>query len=441
MKMKLTLIAVLIFNISGVNQLISKGDSGVTNMENEPLEIQLFADTHTDFCSYSLDCTGDAIFNFKVINPCLGGEVTVTGSLDLFSDGIGDGIVHITGEFPYYQIEETYGLGAHELVLYAADGCGNTAVLNIPFQVVDCRVLQPACVAGMVAAFWSSDGSWSTPIFHATDLLDNDSIPDCSGIKGYSIHKSVQVEEGSDIPHYPHPAIEISCADEKALTIVRIYVWDNANNPYSLQPDGSMGGANYDYCETFIWVQDFCDFCECYIHSSIGGDISSITGEPIPNVSVTLTGDVNDESITHADGTYSFTNFNYGSDLIITPSYDVAPLNGVSTFDLVLIAKHILNIRAITDPYKMIAADVNNSGSISTIDLIQLRKLILGIYEYFPANTSWRFVDASYVFVEGNPFLEPFPEAIGRNNVFSDIGDVDFVGVKVGDVNGSAVVE
>ncbi|NBC07637.1 MAG: T9SS type A sorting domain-containing protein, partial [Bacteroidetes bacterium] len=88
----------------------------------------------------------------------------------------------------------------------------------------------------------------------------------------------------------------------------------------------------------------------------------------------------------------------------------------------------------------MIAADVNNSGNISTLDLIQLRKLILSIDTEFANNTSWRFVDASYQFpVAGNPWAEQFPEVVNQNNLpEAGISDADFVAVKIGDVDGNA---
>ena len=110
------------------------------------------------------------------------------------------------------------------------------------------------------------------------------------------------------------------------------------------------------------------------------------------------------------------------------------PLNGVSTFDLVLINKHILGVELLNSPYKMIAADANNSKSITTFDIVELRKLILGIYTELPNNTSWRFVQADYVFPNpSNPFS--FPET----DTFPPSA-LDFIGIKVGDVNGNADV-
>ncbi|MGH1438106.1 MAG: hypothetical protein ACRBG0_26965, partial [Lewinella sp.] len=73
------------------------------------------------------------------------------------------------------------------------------------------------------------------------------------------------------------------------------------------------------------------------------------------------------------------------------------------------------------------------------LDLIQIRKLILNVITAFPNNTSWRFVAADYDFPEStNPWSETFPELINENNLAGDILDADFVGVKIGDVNGSA---
>jgi hypothetical protein len=104
-----------------------------------------------------------------------------------------------------------------------------------------------------------------------------------------------------------------------------------------------------------------------------------------------------------------------------------------------LISKHILGIQALNSPYKMIAADINNSGSISTIDMVELRKLILFIDTEFQNNTSWRFVDAEFVFPNAsNPWATSFPEIFSVNDLNGQ-ALADFVGVKTGDVNGSAI--
>ena len=87
----------------------------------------------------------------------------------------------------------------------------------------------------------------------------------------------------------------------------------------------------------------------------------------------------------------------------------------------------------------MIAADVNNSKDISSVDLIELRKLILGVYNELPNNDSWRFVDATYNFIDQyNPWLVDFPEEYEIFNLEKDM-DIDFIGVKIGDLNESVI--
>jgi hypothetical protein len=106
----------------------------------------------------------------------------------------------------------------------------------------------------------------------------------------------------------------------------------------------------------------------------------------------------------------------------------------------VLISKHILGLEPLNSPYKMIAADANKSGSITTFDIVEIRKLILGIYTELPNNTSWRFVDKSFSFPNvTNPFQTAFPEVINIANATAHQLNQDFTGVKIGDVNGNAV--
>jgi hypothetical protein len=141
------------------------------------------------------------------------------------------------------------------------------------------------------------------------------------------------------------------------------------------------------------------------------------------------------------NGVYGFPNaVPFGADYTVIPTKDNDPLNGVSTFDLVLINKHILGLQPLNSPYKMIAADANNSRSITTFDIVELRKLILGIYTEFPNNTSWRFVDEEFDFPnQQNPFQTIFPETKSVADIQNSHFDDDFVAVKVGDVNMNAV--
>jgi hypothetical protein len=171
---------------------------------------------------------------------------------------------------------------------------------------------------------------------------------------------------------------------------------------------------------------------------AIAGMMATENVETIQDVEVYINGGMNSINMTLTDGLYNFS-VPVDGDYSVTPQKNMDILNGVTTYDLVLIQKHIIGEQILDSPYKMIAADINNSGGISTLDLVQLRKVILLVEDEFPNNSSWRFIDQAYTWINPqNPFTDDLPEFININNLEENIYDADFVGVKIGDVNGSA---
>lgn len=106
-------------------------------------------------------------------------------------------------------------------------------------------------------------------------------------------------------------------------------------------------------------------------------------------------------------------------------------VNGVSTLDQVLIMRHILAVDIFTSPNKLIAADVNLDGRITSIDLVLARRLILGIIQDFGHPYSW-FI---------RPVTDPTLEAYELINLQSDATGLDFITIKLGDVNGTATFD
>lgn len=85
----------------------------------------------------------------------------------------------------------------------------------------------------------------------------------------------------------------------------------------------------------------------------------------------------------------------------------VDPLEGVTTSDLIRIQKHILSIQPLDKPFSWIAADVNNSGTISNADIIKIRRLILALDDQFEEVPSWRLLP-KYALDEQWDFLDDF---------------------------------
>lgn len=167
--------------------------------------------------------------------------------------------------------------------------------------------------------------------------------------------------------------------------------------------------------------------------ANISGTIMTEDGMDVSEVTVNCTS--TDAVQSDSEGAYLFEELATPTQYTITPKKNINPLNGVTTFDLVIIQNHILGVEKLDSPYKMIAADVNNNGLITVADILELRKLLLMEISSFTKNESWRFVAANYEFSNPDkPFEESFPESITID--LEDEDEIaDFTGIKIGDVN------
>ncbi|NJK84067.1 MAG: T9SS type A sorting domain-containing protein, partial [Saprospiraceae bacterium] len=374
---------------------------------NAPVQIQF---TATDLCAENVQVS-------YRLRP-YGGRDIITDPFGALAK-IGTNEWRITGNYP---ILEGGRLTRHFFIVRATDRCGNFSEIEIPFEVIDCKAPTPKCIFGLsidlmangkvtIPAVWFDKGSFdfcddNLEFFYADPAVHPDSTSrtfDCN--KG-----------------------------ELGVVPVNLWVRDDAGNTA--------------FCETFVNVQANpqgglgagADGCFTGSGASIAGAIETEANNMVENVSVSLSGNASGTSMTSTSGQYQFIGLEMGYDYSVTPILDEQPLNGVSTFDLVLISKHILGVQLLDSPYKLIAADVNNSGSITTFDMVTLRKVILNLEPNFPNNTSWRFIPKDYKFQNtANPFAENFPEVLNFNNITEEAFTANYYAVKVGDVNGSAI--
>ncbi len=173
---------------------------------------------------------------------------------------------------------------------------------------------------------------------------------------------------------------------------------------------------------------------------SIGGEIADEGATPVGNVSVEITDIYNASSTTStaADGLYNFPDLGNCTYYRVSPTRDGDDRNGVGVLDLVLISRHLIGLQTIASPYKMIAADIDKNGILNTFDIVGLQRLLLFFDDQFTNNSSWRFIDADYTFSNPlDPLAEDFPE-YRRTDMLDDNALFNFVGVKIGDLNGSA---
>ncbi len=232
------------------------------------------------------------------------------------------------------------------------------------------------------------------------------------------------LRDGDRFYYENDPALSQAEKDEiKNTKLVDVIV---RNTGITLMQDNVFESMPHDSINTCHALSDFAD---------LTGTVATESGQVINNVDI-IAG--NSTFTTDANGQYFYTSIATCQDYSVFPYKNDNHSNGVSTIDLVNIQKHILGIETLDSPYKIIAADANDSNTITASDLIDLRRLILTIYSELPNNTSWRFVDSHYAFVDPtNPFGEYFPEQASVSMIADDMA-LDFVGIKIGDVTGNA---
>jgi len=180
----------------------------------------------------------------------------------------------------------------------------------------------------------------------------------------------------------------------------------------------------------------FCDVCDA--KPFVNGVVRTEWGEPVEFVEVYLSGDEHKDMKTNIKGKYEFNPLKPNHHYTITPLYDDGHRNGLSTLDAYLIQRYLLGENTLNSPYKLLAADVDNNGKITSMDIVELRRLIMADMDFFKSNTSWRFVDSTYRFANSKaPWKEAYPEVIGIDNLERALLGLNFVGIKVGDVNES----
>ncbi len=170
----------------------------------------------------------------------------------------------------------------------------------------------------------------------------------------------------------------------------------------------------------------------------ISGAISNEAGIMVEDVQVDAATDLMD--MTDDNGLFEFDDATTGQNYSVEPTKNTDPRNGISTLDLILISRHMIGLQPLNSPYKMIAADITNDQNIDVFDLIELQQLLIWNISTFTNNQSWRFVDAAYDFPDAsNPWTNTIPESYEINGLATDMMDVDFTAIKIGDINGDAV--
>ncbi len=381
----------------------------IVNNSTRPLITS--ADTLVSICSYDANCSSVPIkLTASATDDCTPLEELQWDYVITLEDG---STINGNGN----DASGLYPIGRHYVEYEVRDKCGNIERTGYEFEIKNCKAPTAYCLSGLSTALVAMDtqGGDGLPdtemALIVPSMFDNGSVHDC----GYPVVLSFS----SDVTDTLR---SLSCSE---LGMYGVELWVTDIN------------GNQSYCSTFIEVIDSNDFDFCIQRQSeVRGRISTSRGEWVSASTVHLEGSEDRVTVTDTLGQYGFDQVDEDSDYMVIPHKDGDDMNGVSTLDLILIQRHILGISKFDNPYDMIAADVNSDERVTASDLVELRKLILGLHSAFPNNTSWRFVDEGHSFGSmTNPWVEELKEDYAIAALSGDM-EVDFVGVKIGDVNG-----
>ncbi|MBX2875320.1 MAG: hypothetical protein KTR30_24600 [Saprospiraceae bacterium] len=255
----------------------------------------------------------------------------------------------------------------------------------------------------------------------ATELLE---APILDSFDGASLQYSINIR--GEAIHQQADSLILSCKDYASYAgefFVEVHAWSQS----------TIVGT----CSSLILGTDGHGTCEID-PLFIGVSVNTSMHRPVSDVHVTFEGDIDTMLQTNTDGSASLHEYQWTA-LNISPRLNTTPLDGVTVTDIVLIRRHIIGIEALSSPYQLIAADINKDGRVSTRDIVELQRMLVGQQVGFRSNTSWRFVCVDWKFQENSDPWEqgPIPES-KILDLFARSTYVEFIAVKIGDVTGEA---
>ncbi len=170
-------------------------------------------------------------------------------------------------------------------------------------------------------------------------------------------------------------------------------------------------------------------------YTNLTGQIKDRNNNLLKGSNVELISETTYNAVFAENGSYNL------DDVLIEGGYAIQSkkeghyLNGVTTYDIFLMASHMIGAKPFDSPYQFIAADVNNSGSITAKDILEMRNLVLYVDTEFENHSSWQlFPDLN----ELDDPLSPIHDEAFELTKEDLLNPINFTGVKIGDVNHSA---
>ena len=359
----------------------------------------VFAPFTTPISAFASPTTCDAAITMSdaVATDC--NSVTITNN----SPHATNGGANASGSYPE---------GTTTVTFTATDACGNAETLDIQVIVTDTVAPTFRCIKNEYHI--QENDTVIVPIsVTTTDLFDN-----CTDVDDLILT--------FDLNDFSDTVQVFTCDDVSPFTYhVVTYIID--------------GSGNVDSCETVYGIGDMNGFCTTPI--IVGGQVSNIYNEPVLETRVLIENDVmNSLDMTDESGHFDFSGLTAGLTHKIEARKEGEHIEGLTAQDLSVLSRMIARIEDFDHPLQHMAADVNGDGKANVLDVLAIKKLLLGYTNDFGEMPVWNFYDAHFDLSDmNNPLGRAIPEYVMAYNMNQNMMDADFIAVKLGDIDQSFV--
>lgn len=365
-----------------------------------------------------------------------------------------------------------YPLGTTEFYYIAEYGCGKETKCKVRVTVTNKIGPVPYCLNGLVVALMPVDTNRDgTPDDGMVEIWAKDfnigSYHPC-GYKKLYFSFSSDTAKRSQV---------FTCAD-LGKNEIRMYVTD------------SLG--NQSFCKTYIEIQNNnaripdCKRKDSILTTtvSIAGAVFEPDGDACAGMDILLKGPVqrtitlhtdtlitvsfdtvigksgtvfyirrNDTSFVHrsdttyqqwesslqsdANGRYAFKDLGLNKDYTLSLDKRESEFQGININDAIVLLKHLSGAEQLTDPYKLLAADINGDLVVSQADFDLLYQLVTGKLAYESLPLHWRIIRKPFLFANPlNPFANPLEATVQFPKLQNNFPQLNFTAIRIGELDG-----
>ncbi len=393
--------------------------------------------------TFSLDllkCVGTASLSFKTSDNC-NSKVKFEPTLAAIVPASGNGPLRKPADYDANWTWKDNGDGSfslkvanlpegkYEFLAVVRDGCGNLSLATgIPFEIKDLSAPAPICINGLSVGLMSDGKGGATNTVWASETIASPAY-DCNGqgpernAQGLLKITKYSINRVGEKPSQDQTSLVLTCADAGKQVKVEVHAWDNK--------------GNHDFCLTYLLAQD--NSKNCPTAPSILGNIATSSGMAIPNVVINITApDQKVSSLTNQQGLYTALDLPGPKTYTIQPALKKGDTDGIGLADLNKLFQMAITgvVPNNTNPYLLLAADIDGNGEVNIDDQSLLRRIIFK-QDSFPGGSAWRFIDASFQFPDPKkPWSTSLPQTIRLDSLRS-ARTASFVAYKLGDLDGS----